>query len=321
MIEDSYKRLDELAEGFEPKLRARFMVTVRSVRDKISLSLVEALIAQGRIEDALAIAEAAALGISGAMSAQWNTHFLAAGTNTATFLADHLFVVVNFDQINQGAVSAMASNKLDMVREFVAEQRLATQQAILDGVRGGLNPREVARSFRGSIGLTQRQQAAVSNYRRLLQNSDSAALRRALRDGRFDQTVLQAVRGQKDLTSKQIETMVQRYEQRYLRYRSEVIARTEALRAAQQGSHQMYIQAIDDNLLVEEDLERKWIPGRDARVRESHSLMRGQIRGLREPFVSGNGNRLLYPGDPAAPAEDSIQCRCGVTTRIRKKPA
>jgi len=44
--------------------------------------------------------------------------------------------------------------------------------------------------------------------------------------------------------------------------------------------------------------------------------MHNQVRGYREAFESGAGNLLMYPGDPNAPPEDRIQCRCAVATRI-----
>lgn len=315
-LEDDYRRLDEMASRFEPRLKRRFTEVVRQVKDQVSLEVIESLLNQGQIEQALLIAETAALGLAGSLSSTWNALFIQAGTETAAFLSQVLVAVVNFDQVNAGAVSAMQANRLDLVREVVQEQRLATQQAILDGVRRGLNPRQVALEVRESIGLTQRQVAAVSNYRRLLEQGSADALSRGLRDARFDPTVRRAA--EEPLTSAQVDRMTQRYQERYLDYRARVVARTEALRAANQGSHQLYIQAIDDGQLSEQDLERKWVAGSDARTRDSHRAMQGQTRGLREPFHSGNGNLLMYPGDPSAPADDTIQCRCAVATRFRK---
>lgn len=316
MIEDSYKRLEELADSLEPKFRSRFKQILRDIKSEISLATIEQLITYGRIEDALALAEGAAMGVANGMASTWNSAFMNAGVSTSSFLVDKLHVFIDFDQVNEGAVAAMQANKLDLVREIVLEQRLATQQAILDGVRSGMNPKQVAISVRDSIGLTQHQQSAVANYRRLLENGDGAALQRALRDARFDSTVRAAVQG-KTLTQAQIDRMVTRYSERYLDYRAKVISRTEAIRAANQGSHQMYIQAIDAGEIDEQSIERKWVAGRDARTRESHRAMQGQKRAFRESFRSGDGNSLLYPGDPSAPGSDTIQCRCAVTTRFK----
>jgi hypothetical protein len=44
--------------------------------------------------------------------------------------------------------------------------------------------------------------------------------------------------------------------------------------------------------------------------------MEGQTVKYGEKFVSGLGNELAYPGDPDAPAEDRINCRCWREFRI-----
>lgn len=44
--------------------------------------------------------------------------------------------------------------------------------------------------------------------------------------------------------------------------------------------------------------------------RESHMDMHEQVRRQGEPFISGNGNELRYPGDRSAPIEEWINCQC-----------
>jgi hypothetical protein len=111
--------------------------------------------------------------------------------------------------------------------------------------------------------------------------------------------------------------MVDRYRERYIKHRSEVIARTEALRAVHQGVDEMFEQAFEAGTLDPNELDREWDDSVDARVRHSHSFMNGQRRSVKEPFLSGNGNLIMYPGDPSAPASDSIQCRCAVVTNFK----
>lgn len=60
-----------------------------------------------------------------------------------------------------------------------------------------------------------------------------------------------------------------------------------------------------------------WKTQRDSRVRDSHRTMQGQRRDLREPFTTGHGIRIAYPGDPTAPIEEWAQCRCFLTTARR----
>jgi len=204
-------------------------------------------------------------------------------------------------------------------RAFPDQQRAATRLALVDGIARGLNPRDQARNFRSSVGLTELQQAAVINYRRLLEGTNAQrgeALRRELRDKRFDRTVRSSMRRRVPLTVDQVERMVSRYQERSIKQRAETIARTEALRSVHEGVNEAYQQAIDGGKLNQEDLEREWDSSRDSRVRRTHRLLHGQKRAWGEPWRTENG-LICYPGDPEAPAEEVVQCRCLLTTRIR----
>lgn len=82
------------------------------------------------------------------------------------------------------------------------------------------------------------------------------------------------------------------------------IARTEINRAQQ-------IAAVETER--EFGIEyHEWITASDERVRASHALQHGEITRVGTPFSNG----LLYPGDPAGPAEEVINCRCGVAPFI-----
>jgi hypothetical protein len=51
-----------------------------------------------------------------------------------------------------------------------------------------------------------------------------------------------------------------------------------------------------------------WQTRGDEQVRESHAAMDGQCVSIDEPFISGDGNELQYPGDPSAPPSDTYNC-------------
>lgn len=95
------------------------------------------------------------------------------------------------------------------------------------------------------------------------------------------------------------------------RYRLEMIARTETLRAANFGSFQLYGQA---GITYKE-----WLATFDNRVRPDHETagiryVQGGNPGpipMKEPFQVG-GVRMMYPHDPSAPAEQVINCRCAI---------
>ncbi len=109
--------------------------------------------------------------------------------------------------------------------------------------------------------------------------------------------------------------MVERYSSRQLKWRSEMIARTESIRSVHEGSQEMYRQAIVNGDLLPSQLEQEWhISG--VRTRDSHVAMNGQIQQYGTPFLSGLGNQLRFPGDPNVSAADVVNCRCALSTRI-----
>ena len=313
VYEDPAERIERLLDAAEPTLRDAFVRMVGAIQSALTLEEIAGFIERGQLEAALD----AALRAAPMLGEAYVDTFIAAARDTARELGVALGEIpVVFDQTNVGAVNAMNANKLRLVREFTNAQRDATRAAVTQGIAAGRNPIDVARTFRDSIGLTQKQQQWVANYRRALENLDADALSRALRDKRFDRTVAAAIRDKKPLTQQQIDNMVKRYTERMVKYRSEVIARTEALRSVHQGTEEMYRQAIASGDLKPEFLSREWNTAKDERVRESHAAMHGQVQPFGQPFVSGAGNLLNYPGDPEAPAEEVIQCRCVVGTRI-----
>jgi hypothetical protein len=300
-------------DQLELRYRRQFLEMVKSIKDEITLTRVAELIERGRADAAINIIDAHV----SRFASQVNQGFVIAGDSAAGAISGT--VAVTFDQTNYRAVELMRANRLSLITEFTSQQRDAARLAMTEGIQRGMNPIGQARMFRDSIGLTARQQAAVSNYQRLLEQNSTEALTRQLRDKRFDRTVQSAIRNDRPLTSDQISRMVGRYRERYLRYRSETIARTEALSNANQGSHEMYQQAFDDGLLNPEELERRWNTRLDGNQRDSHDAMHGQTVTGNQPFISGDGNYLMYPGDRSVPAEDRIHCRCAVSTRLRRK--
>lgn len=298
---DPAARIFELIERYEVRLNREFLIMVNQIKDAATLQEIEQLIVSGRLNEAFTAVEAHINRYAGKI----NNTFVASAESTADAIS--AVAMIDFDMTNIRAVDIMRRNRLEFVAEFMREQRDATRLAIVDGMSRGLNPRDQARLFRESIGLTSRQQQAVVNYRSLLETNSSASLTRRLRDRRYDRSVMRAVETGKPLTPETIDRMVQRYNDRYIKYRSEVIARTESLSSVHQGNHRMYEQAFEEGVLDPEKTIRKWHTARDPRVRDTHWSMGGQERKVGEPFHSRAGVPLMYPGDRGAPAKERIQ--------------
>lgn len=89
-----------------------------------------------------------------------------------------------------------------------------------------------------------------------------------------------------------------------------VIAETRATSIAVTETHSAAMAAND--IAAEAtglQLQRKWLSARDGATRDSHFRADGQLRGMKEFFDVG-GAKLLRPGDPAGPPEETINCRC-----------
>ena len=302
--------------GVEKKYRRAVLNAIAAARRSPgTLSQIARLIEMGRVEEAIAVASRA-----GAISLanEYAGVYTAAGAETSGVLGRILGVTIDFDQSNERAVAHIRQERFRHIREFGEEQTRATRLALTDGVKRGLNPREQARAFRRSIGLTTRQQQSVINFRTYLERAaqgDSTALQRKLRDRRFDPTIRRALRTGDPLTPDQIERMTGRYRERYIKYRSEVIARTESLRAVHVAQDDATNQAIDEGHVDRDNVNRTWITSVDGRERDSHRLLNGVVRKMEEPFP-GLAGLILYPGDPNAPAEETIQCRCSLAIRV-----
>lgn len=318
-VEDTAERLNRLVDQQEIRIANIFRTAIAALKDEVDLDALATELEQGRINDALGRLKHAADALGNAS----NVAFVTSGQSTSDFLTNAGVGRVSFDQVNLYAVAAMQATRLELVREFTAEQLRATSLALVSGVEGGLNPREQARNFRDSIGLTQRQWQHVDSYRAALNRvgtdpeAAQNALSRALRDGRGDKSVLAAARAGRPLPPEKVDWMVRRYAQRYVKHRAEVIGRTEAMRAVNQGNEEAYRQAIADGTINADQLRREWRTRLDGRERRTHRFLNGEVRGWGEVWVTENG-QLRYPGDPEAPAVETIQCRCALLTRIRQ---
>lgn len=316
-IIDPAERLNRLLDLEETRIATIFRTAVADLKDSVDLTALADLIEAGRIDEALD----ELTHLAEKLGTESNVTFMRAGQSAAEFLTRANVGRIVFDVVNQTAVAAMQANRLQMVREFTDEQRRATSLALISGVEAGTNPREAARNFRQSIGLTERQWAAVANYRRALEavGSDDKAfeisLQRELRDRRSDSAIRRAIAQSKPLPKARIETLVEHYTKRFIRYRSEVIGRTEALRAVNQGNEEAYRQAIADGVIDADQLRRSWETRVDGRERDTHLLLNGEVKRWGEPWLTRHGP-IRYPGDPEAPASETVQCRCALATRI-----
>jgi SPP1 gp7 family putative phage head morphogenesis protein len=103
------------------------------------------------------------------------------------------------------------------------------------------------------------------------------------------------------------------FTERLPKYRAEMIARTESMRASGEATNELY-KAWG---IVE---QKEWLSAQDDRVRPAHVQADGQIVDFEEPFIVMN-ERLMFPRDTSlgASPENVIQCRCQSLAVIQER--
>ena len=304
------------ADRMAPRIRQAFLdaidavrsqVTVRRIADAVEQGdagrVMELLNVQGRLSAAFGGAGLSA-SVSNVRSALQDT-FRAGAQAALESLPSRIGTDLAFNLLNPEAVRFLDSYTFDLIQQVTQETRDAIQAIIIRSFREGGSPLEQARQIRDVIGLTARQEVAVDNFRNALSSGMSSDLRtaldRSLRDGRYDRTLLSALRNDRPLAQAQIDRMVERYRQRYLQYRARTIARTESIRASNKGQRELWRQAVHQGL-IPGTARRKWIVSGDERTCAICLDLEDEERGLDEEFAPG----IMEPPDPHP------DCRCSL---------
>lgn len=300
---EELERLDKLMLRQERRIRDAFLAFVVSGKSDSQIDRVVELLEQGRIDEVVRFMDSFVPSFADSIIVSSSV----VGAAEATSLG------VTFDPGNARAAEIAQAQRLNLIRHTTESQRDSVRQALIRGQEEGLGPRRLALMFRDAVGLTPAQEAAVLNYRRLLEEGNSDALRRDIRDRRYDRSVARAIRDDEPLSGAQIDKMVERYRSRYIQFRAEAIGRTEGVRITNLARAEALRQAAEQLEIEESRIIRVWNPTLDARTRDWHTSMKGQKKGVGEPFIDGQGQELMFPGDPNAPANTTINCRCILT--------
>lgn len=300
-----WARLDAVARGMEPPVKKAYLDAIAEARAALTDAEVAEIVRTGDLRPLLA-----KLDLSGFRLAVRRSMLASADT-----IAGDPFVV-NFDALNHAAIRSIQASELGLITGVTSDIAEGVRTFLAAGLRMGINPVDTARDLRAIIGLTSRQSQAVLNYRQLLTlgpkgQPSREVLRRALRDGRFDRSVLNALEQQAPLKQAQIDRMVTRYEERMLAHHAETVARTETMDALYEGQMARWKQAIDEGRVLEGDLRRFWHTAKDERV----CAICAAIPALNptgvafsEPFRTTEGELM---GPTAHP-----NCRCVIFIRV-----
>ena len=88
-------------------------------------------------------------------------------------------------------------------------------------------------------------------------------------------------------------------------------ARTMVTSAENKGRMDMLDKAESEGIIF----KKMWISAHDARTRDWHRELDGELRDKDEPFENSVG-KIMYPGDPSANATNLYNCRCALGYKV-----
>jgi hypothetical protein len=352
MTINNRRKLEKLIDLFQPRIRDAFLAAVRDVVDNVILVDVIRAIENGdpiRAFELLGFNQSAMRPITRMIEDAFETGGMLTGEGFPKYLnTPSGRAVFRFDVRNSRAEAWLRDHSSSLVTNITNDVREIVRVTMERGMLAGENPRRTALELvgridpttkvrtGGTIGLTPGQEKWVANTRRDLNDMRDIAARvrsgeystaqareelsknnyfsRALRRKGSDNQIVKSIVSGKDLDVNTVDRLVMTYRNNALRYRGEVIGRTEALQALNRSEYEAHMQAVDTGALRRQDVKRIWDSAGDGRVRDTHRVMDGQAVSMDEPFISPSGSRMMYPGDTSlgADAAETIQCRCRV---------
>jgi len=316
-LESSKHRMHRVAARFEPGLRTAFLAMVETSRGSVSITEIVDFLERQDINGLLNAynfenrmpRSAQGAGVEPGdpifQDILRAAYFDGAQAEIAALrnvpVQKGVGIELSFDFLNPRSEALLTTATFELIREMSLETRRSLVAVVRLAFQEGGSPFAQARDIRSQIGLTQRQALAVSNFRKMLEQGDSQSLRtalnRALRDRRFDATILRAARDQIRIPQKRINRMVERYYERSLKARSEAIARTETLRYTNLGQQETWLQAEEQGLLSEAKTRRVMIlaPQPCPQVCIPAAIMNADGVGLKDPFLTPLGPIMNMP--------------------------
>lgn len=177
-----------------------------------------------------------------------------------------------FDATNPEAVAWVEREAANLIVDISTEARAAIRAVVSGSFEAGISPSETARLIRSSIGLTERDAGAVVKKHLGF-----------LAEG---------------MDGKKAAAKAEKYADKLLASRSKTIARTETMRASNEGQEQLWAQARSKGLL-DSSVKKTWIAFDPCPI---CAPLDGEVVGLDEDFSIGT--------DP--PAHPNCRCTIGL---------
>lgn len=329
--------LKQLLEKYEKNLASAFLAAIRDIADNAQIGRIASALESGDVQaavDAIYVDRAAFAKFEALIEQAYGDGGLAAVEELGQLREpDGGKLIFRFGARNFRAEQWLRQFSSQLVTGIVEDQKIALQTALTEGLQRGDNPRRTAldvvgriskqtgRREGGILGLSAPQERALARAREELASGDFSAYRgRKLRDKRFDKLLDRLEREGKTPTKAQSEKILGRYSDRLLKFRGDTIGRTETLASLNAAQYEALQQLVDTGKVQASQIRRTWDSAGDFRVRFSHMKMDGDTVGFDERFKTPSGRLMLYPGDPAGGAAETINCRCVLRTVISYRP-
>lgn len=302
----------------EAPMAAAYLAEVLAVEGEATVAEVERLIAA---DDRDGLAALLSLGSLTLFTELFRTGFIQGAQNELAGrwrFDSNTWAVINLLMGEYASIHDTSDMDLRKTIDVVLSNGNTTRNKALDllGVKGA-----TAHRTGGMVGLPVQMSEWVESARQQLLSGDRAAMRayltRKLRDTAYDRFL---VPGSK-LTIEQANTISRAYSARLLQSYAKQLAQTYAQQAYNAGRNHAIQQLLDNGTITIDQVQKKWRTMRDERVRHSHAAMNNQRVGFTEPFMSGIGGLLMYPGDTSLGASDAdiYNCRCSLEYTISRR--
>lgn len=287
--------VDRVAEVIERELGAlRTSLDTGRIRD--ALERRDRTRAMRVVQDALAAIDREALTealhavlVEGANAASRSSH-----ARGGFLRAAQLQMEMEFDGTNPEALHFAQAQAGELITNVSDETIASVRSLIVNSFKEGAPPALTARQIRNLIDLTEQHAQAVSALQTELESAEGGELFTRM-DGRFRVRVPEG-----GADSEFIERRVGQYRERLRSYRARNIARTETIKAANEGQRQLWTQAQERGLLPT-DVQKVWIGTPDGRMCPECATLDGETARVDDSFSTGIQRPPQHPS-----------CRCAI---------
>jgi len=305
--------LERLARNLAPAMRAAYERALRKLAQSGDIDAAAEALASGDVAGAVAAL------LPADATAQFAHDLTVAvaqvasdvGPETAKEIASIVHVDFSFIPGSPSAAQSLRALMLSRIAPVAAAINDGLIDVLANGLRLGVNPRVTARLGRQFIGLTDYDARLLASFSAQIRTDPRAALTRALRDARFDRTLVKAIDGA-PITDAQLTAMESAYLRQLQSWRAETWSRTTTLMAIRNTQNAAWNQMADDLKIERSRIVKTWITTLDGRERPTHHELHGNTVPIDEPFANGD----MVPGDGTGVEGIEYNCRCVMTVRV-----